>query len=96
MCGRTTPSRLQHHVPPQERFHTFVCGDTGLESALVRLLLSPHDVAIKTLFHVRHLPHAPAPFTPTVCFVFFLFSFGLGCLTYGALPPLTYGALEAA
>ena len=69
--------------PLQNVTHHYVCGEAGLESPLVRLLLNPHEEGIKTLFH------APAShgMGPQVCLVFFVFSFVFGLLTYGlALP----------
>jgi len=82
--------RYPDDTPLQARFHLLVCGTEG-QSALVRLLLSTHDNAIKLLFHAQDCATrgdgVDSPFTPLVCIVFFLFSFLLGCLTYGVAVP---------
>ena len=49
----------------QNLTHRYVCGDrSGLESPLVRLLLSPNDASIKILFHAP----AAAGMTSQVCY----------------------------
>ena len=78
--------------PLQQQMHAVVCGeDVGgpRESAMVRLLLAEHEAGIKALFHLpgasqRDATHGVSPY---VCLAFFLFSFGVGVITYGlALP----------